>query len=183
LPAINASCVRTSHTLQMRAIGCALFAAALTCAGGAQAQVAQSGTGNAIVLNSGTLTEIDELDFGTLIAGAAATGTATINPVTNARSVTGGVTTAGGTPIRATFMAAGTPNRVVTFSLPNGSITITNGTGGTMTVNNFTRSGPTPIRLDANGFLIVRVGATLNVGISQPEGNYAGTYVVTVNFT
>jgi Domain of unknown function (DUF4402) len=175
--------VRTSHIFLPRAVKGVVIALGLSCAAGSHAQVIQSGTGNAVVLNSGTLTEIDELDFGSLIASTTATGTATINPTTNVRTVGGGVTAAGGTPIRATFMAAGTPGRVVTFNLPNGSITISNGTGGTMTVSNFTRSGPNPLRLDANGFLIVRVGARLNVGINQAPGVYTGTYNVTVNFT
>lgn len=148
-----------------------------------QAQVSENGTGSAVVLVAGTLTEIDELDFGHLIASTTAAGTATINPTTNVRTVGGGVVAAGGTPMRATFMAAGTPNRVVTFNLPNNSITISNGSGGTMTVSNFTRSGPTPLRLDANGFLIVRVGARLNVGINQAPGVYTRTYAITVNFT
>lgn len=152
-------------------------------AANAQAQVNQSGTGTVLVLNAGTLTEVDQLDFGHLIAGSIATGTATINPTTNVRTVSGGVVAAGGAPMRATFMASGTPNRVVTFNLPNSSITISNGAGGTMTVSNFTRSGPTPLRLDALGFLTVHVGARLNVGVNQAPGVYTGTYTITVNFT
>lgn len=82
----------------------------------------------------------------------------------------GSVAAAGGTPTRATFRTAGTANRVFTFNLPKGSITISNGAGGTMAVSNFMDSDPSSLRLYASGLLTVHVGARLNVGINREPG-------------
>lgn len=138
------------------------------------------GTSQSVVLNPLTATTVQDLDFGQVIPGAAA-GTVVINPVNNARSTTGGTLPAGGAPSAAIFVGVARPDRMVHLNLPNGSITLTNGTGGTMTVNNFTTDGNINRRTDANGIISFRVAATLNVAANQADGAYSGTFNVTLN--
>lgn len=151
---------------------------ALSCASPAFAQ-AETATGRGIVLNALNLTNTQDLDFGDLSSGVT-TGRATVIATTNALTVTGGVTPLGGTPRAAVFYAAGTINRIFIVQIPNGSITLTNGSGGTMTVSNWTTNGPTNRNLGATGVAEIRVGGRLNVGANQASGTYTGTFNVTV---
>lgn len=138
------------------------------------------GTSRSIILGPLNATTIQDLDFGQLIPGATA-GTVVIDATTGARSATGGVTLAGGTTSTAIFAGVARPNRMVHLNLPNGSITLTNGTGGTMTVSGFDTDGAINRRTDANGIVMFQVAATLNVGALQASGTYSGTFDVTLN--
>lgn len=139
-----------------------------------------SGNAQSIVLNSLTATAVQDLDFGNVIPGTAA-GTLTIDAASTARSTTGGAILAGGAPSVAIFVGVAQPNRMVHLSIPNGSITLSNGTGGTMTVNNFDTDGPLNRRTDANGIIAFRVAARLNVAANQVDGVYSGTFDITLN--
>lgn len=149
-------------------------------AGSASAQ-ATPGTAQTLVLNRLELLNTTPLDFGNLIAGPTA-GTATINGTSGARTTTGGATAAGGTPGMATFYAAGSVNRIFLVLIPNAPITLTNGSGGTMTVSNWTSNGGVVRFLDSNGISVITIGARLNVGASQAPGTYTGTFNLTVNY-
>ncbi|MEQ1509945.1 MAG: DUF4402 domain-containing protein [Sphingopyxis sp.] len=159
-----------------------IAAAAILCAwaGAASAQTTP-GTAQSLVLNRLELLNTTALDFGNLIAGPTA-GTATINGTSGARTTTGGAVAAGGTIGMATFYAAGTVNRIFLVLRPTAPITLTNGTGGTMTVNNWTSNGGLIRFLDGNGISIITIGARLNVGANQAPGTYTGTFNVTVNY-
>jgi len=139
-----------------------------------------SGGSTSIVLNPLTATNVQDLDFGQLIPGTTA-GTIVINPTSGARTATGGTILAGGTTSTAIFIGVARPNRMVHLNMPNGTITLTNGTGGTMTVGNFTTDGNVNRRTDSNGIISFRVAATLNVAANQADGAYTGTFNVTLN--
>lgn len=139
-----------------------------------------AGGSTSIVLNPLTATNVQDLDFGQLIPGTTA-GTVVINPNTGARTATGGAILAGGTTSTAIFVGVARPNRMVHLNMPNGTITLSNGTGGTMTVGNFTTDGNVNRRTDANGIISFRVAATLNVAANQADGAYTGTFNVTLN--
>lgn len=157
-------------------------AAAILCAwaGSASAQTTPS-TSRTIVLNRLKLLNTTALDFGNIISGATP-GTVTINATTGARTTTGGATAAGGTTGFATFLSAGSVNRIYLVFIPNAAITLSNGTGGTMTVGNWTSNGGLIRFLDNNGLGIIRIGGRLNVGANQAPGTYTGTFNVTVNY-
>jgi hypothetical protein len=135
----------------------------------------------ATVLRPITVVRTGDLDFGTILRGTTA-GRVVINASTGARTVTGGVLVAGGTPRRATFTITGTPRRVVTIRLTPTSTTLTNGNGGTMLVNAFTLNGSANRRLSATGSIALGVGARLNVAANQADGNYTGTFNLTINY-
>ena len=159
------------------------FAAAaslVACAGSAQAQTTP-GTAQTLTLNRLELLNTTALNFGNLISGPSA-GTATIDGTTGVRTTTGGATAAGGTPGFATFYAAGTVNRMFLVFRPTAPITLTNGTGGTMTVSNWTSNGGVVRFLDGNGISVITIGGRLNVGANQAPGMYTGTFDLTVNY-
>jgi len=139
----------------------------------------EGASGRGIVLNALSVTNTEDLDFGDLSSGVA-TGRAIVDANSGALSTTGGVTALGGTPNAAVFYAAGTLNRLFIVQIPNGSITLTNGSGGTMTVSNWTTNGPVSRNLGPTGVAVIRVGGRLNVGADQQSGSYTGTFTVTV---
>lgn len=166
---------RRLETIACRAAA-ALFALAIAAPALAETE---SATGRSIVLNPLNVTNTEDLDFGDLSSGAT-TGRAIVDANTDALTTTGGVTPLGGTPNAAIFYAVGTLNRLFIVQIPNGSITLTNGSGGTMTVSNWTSNGPVNRNLGPTGVAVIRVGGRLNVGANQASGTYSGTFTVTV---
>lgn len=127
-----------------------------------------------------SITWVQDLDFGTLAGDGTFAGTATINPVSGAKTVSGGVYDFGGLHSPATFTVKGDKSATFTVTLP-GSIILSSG-GSTMTLNNFT-SNPSGFGVFGNnGQATLTVGATLQVGASQPAGVYSGVFTVTVDY-
>lgn len=142
-----------------------------------------------------TLVNTRGLDFGWLAAGATA-GSAIISTA-GARSTTGGVVAAGGTPTSAEFAGYGRRNQQVRISFASNTITLTRTTGPqTMTATAFAvgataANGLVQIgapsqnryRISAlTGLFSFTVGATLNVAAAQQAGVYNGTFSVTADY-
>ncbi len=142
----------------------------------------RAANGRARTLRPIVLTNTRALDFGTLITGATA-GTVTVNPRTDARTRTGGVTLfGGGAPGAARFTATGTP-AVNAFITIGTAPVLTRVSGSeTMTVSNMTLNGATTRRIPASGVLDVRVGGRLNVAANQRDGLYSGSFNLTVDY-
>jgi hypothetical protein len=156
-------------------------AAASTMLAGASPALAGTvgGLGTATLVAPLSVVRTDDLDFGTLIAGATA-GTATVNASTDARTTSGGTTAAGGAPMAAHFTAAGRIGVLALIALP-GSILLTRGGGTeTMTVSSISSNGPTFRLFPGTATIDVAVGGTLNVAANQAVGVYAGNFVVNV---
>ena len=128
-----------------------------------------------------TLTKVRNMDFGTI--GVTTAGTATINPVTNAISVTGGVTSLGGTIQSARFAGATSSSAVVNIKVPNSAVFITR-QGGTETirVDSFTLDGQSKRTMAQAGVFEFNVGATIRPVAGQVEGVYSGTFDVTIQY-
>jgi hypothetical protein len=149
--------------------------------------VTTSGDVEATILQTITLTAVDELDFGSLTPSGVA-GTVVISTA-GARSFTGGVTlVGGGGENNGTFNLDGADGYTVTVDVP-ASDTVVSG-ADSMTVNGFIYSynagadnaGDGTAVLAAGGPHVLSMGATLNVAINQPAGQYQGAYDVTVNY-
>jgi len=137
--------------------------------------------GKATILRSLSIVDKTSLDFGELVVGSA--GTAVIDPVSGAVTTTGTITSVGTTAHPATFTATGSKNSVVNIKLPTASITLNRvGGGGTMTVSNWTLDGKTNRKFPLNSAFDFNVGATLNIGVNQPDGDYVGSFSVTVQY-
>lgn len=145
--------------------------------------MAATATGNseAVLLRPLSIVNTDDLDFGTLLRGATA-GTVVIDPFTDARSTTGGVTAAGGAPLAARFVTYGGP--LQTLQVNRGPLPVLTriGGGATMNVTQLTLNGPTLRFLSAAGIVDLRVGGTMNVAANQLEGTYTGTFTIIVTY-
>jgi hypothetical protein len=145
-------------------------------------QVSATATATATIVTPIAIVNASNMNFGNVAVGAVA-GTVILAPA-GTRTAGGGVTlpAAAGTVSAATFTVTGTSGATYSITLPSAATTITSG-GNTMTVNAFT-STPTPTGTLTGGTETLRVGATLNVGASQPAGLYvSGTpFTVTVNY-
>lgn len=130
-----------------------------------------------------SISQRQDLAFGTVAISAAQGGTVVINAATGNKTVTAGATDLGGTHGRAEFQVAGDKNAAFTITLPT-SITLTAASGpGTATVDNFTSSPTSPATLPPpNGRLTVFVGATLNLVAGHDPESYTGTFDVIVNY-
>lgn len=145
--------------------------------------IAAGTTGNAgaVTLRPLSIVNTGDLDFGTMLRPTTA-GTVVINPATDARTVTGGVIAAGGTPGAAQFFTYGGPSQNVQVN--RGPLPVLNRVGGgaSMNVTGLTLNGPTLRFLSAAGLLDLRVGGTLAVAANQQEGDYSGTFRIIVTY-
>ena len=134
------------------------------------------------VLSPISITKNADLSFGNiLIQDDTQDGTVTLS-VLGVRSYSGGVTlqeSIAGTVNAAEFIVTGAHSSTFSIQLPT-DITISNGAGGSMIVNNFisTPDGTGTISGDTS----IKVGATLNVISGQGIGLYTGSFTVTVSY-
>jgi hypothetical protein len=156
----------------------------------APAHAANSGAGaQVILLRPTTVVKVDDLDFGPVISGGTP-GTVSINALTGARSTSGGVTAATGLPQRAEFQ--GTGGNVLVIVTGSNTATLARSGGGavpltaTLTRARQTASGPVALPSAAvifgGGFQIYYVGGTLTIPANQPDGDYSGSFTLTVNY-
>lgn len=130
--------------------------------------------------NNLSLTERRELKFGSVAGSSEGSGTVTIS-ADGIKSTTGFVLDFGKTHRSARFrLTGGGRNCTVEITLPS-SMTVTNGSGGTATVNNFTANTPLTVVLGRRGRLTFDVGATMAVPAGLPGGDYTGTFIVTID--
>ena len=164
-------------------LGAALLALCVPAALHAQAVApARNAASSTTIYKPLSLTKKQDLDFGTIVVAGA--GTVVVNPVTHARSTTGGVSGIGAGAHAAVFTAVtGSKNSVVIIRIPRDPIVLTrNGGPETMTVGAWTLDGD-KTRKAANGVAFdFAVGATLNVGAAQTDGLYEGTFEVGVQY-
>lgn len=159
-----------------RAFAGALIAAAALSAGAANAApVTASATARANILQQITVTNTSDLDFGTVVSGAAAS---TVQISTAGARTCGAGLTCTGTTTAATFNITGTNNAVVTITGDN-SVTLSNGTT-TMTASLVGNSTGGP--LSATGTGVLTVGGTLSLAANQADGVYTGTFNVSVDY-
>lgn len=166
----------------------AALAATAAFASPAAAQTVDTATAQArgVVLLPLTISEVDPLNFGTVLASAVA-GTVTIDADTGARGFTGGVS---GIALdlgnRGLFDGLGTENQQVEITLnPVANLT---GPGPDIAVVSMeldscaclieTRTIP----VGGGGAFQVGVGGVFAIAASQPNGLYTGAYSVTAEY-
>ena len=161
------------------AIAILIFGSAVT----SFAQVTATATATATIVTPITIANAGNMNFGNVAVSGTA-GTVILAPA-GTRTLTGGVTlpVVACTISAAHFAVTGSNNYTYAITLPTAATTVTSGVN-TMTVTAFTSSPATTGTLSGAGAQTVDVGATLNVGASQPAGTYvSGTpFAVTVNY-
>lgn len=133
----------------------------------------------ALILIPLTLTKIDDLDFGGVIASSAS-GTVTINPGTGVRTFTGGTSgLASEAGNRAYFGGAGSPNQQVLVAISPPTELVSVG-GDTIPVTGLTLDGAPMRSIDPDSrTFFVGVGGTLAIAADQAPGDYNAEFWVT----
>jgi hypothetical protein len=127
------------------------------------------------------ITNTESLAFGKFAAGA---GGSVVVATAGTRSATGGVVLLSSGPgAAARFDVSGDASLTYAITLPaDGTISLSNGSGQSMSLTDFTSTPASPGLLDSLGRQTISVGARLNVGASQPSGNYSGNFIVYVDY-
>jgi hypothetical protein len=142
------------------------------------------GTGAVDILMPLGLIKQSDLEFSSVIAPAAGTGTVRINPNTGAPVYGGGLTAGSVQPTsRASFTGVAARLSLVLITVPSGNVTLTR-VGGTqtLTASNFTLDSAGFIRLVGTTPFTIGVGATLAVPSTAVEGSYVGIFNITANY-
>lgn len=160
------------QTIKAALVSTAVAALAFT-ATTAEAATA-TGTARAKILRPITVTAVDDLQFGTIITGASAS-TVDITPAGGFTCGAGLVCS--GTNSAGSFNITGTTGQTVSIAVP-ASVTLNSG-ANSMTAS--LTSSATSAVLVANAASFT-VGGSLAVGANQADGDYTGTYTVTVNY-
>jgi hypothetical protein len=150
-------------------------------AAGAPVPATSNASGTASLLRPLTILKQADLDFGELVVTGA--GTAVIDPLSGALTTTGLVTHVGPAAHPAVFTTTGSRTSNVHIRVPQNPITMTR-VGGTetMSVSTWTLDGNANRKFPANAAFNFAVGATLTVAAGQVDGNYLGTFDVTVQY-
>jgi hypothetical protein len=138
-------------------------------------------TATAAIMRPLTLQKQADMDFAWL--GVTTGGAATIDPLTGALSLTGGLVRVGGTPSPARYAGAASKQTVVNIRVPNQPVLIQR-VGGTETlsVSDFTLDGQDKRSLAQAQSFTFAVGARLTVPAGTVEGVYTGEIEVTIQY-
>ena len=165
-------------------LSCLLAAALVLCPAAAHAApvgAPTAATGRAEILLPASFVKLMDMDFGLLTVTTA--GTAILDSNSGNVTTTGGVVLVGGRPHAAGFDAVSPTKNVVKISLPKKAVTLTR-VGGTetMTLDTWTINGAVTRNVVAHQEFQFQVGGTLHVNANQVEGDYLGTFDVTINY-
>jgi hypothetical protein len=162
----------------------AVLAATAVPAAAAPVNATTNATGRALILVPLTLTKIDDLGFGTVVQPSVS-GTVTVDPVTGARSFTGGVTgVPSGVVQRGYLGGAGSPNQqvVISVSAPSDLVSTSN-PADKIPVLAITLDGPVIRSIDpTTRTFFFGLGGVLQINANQPEGDYEATFNVTAMY-
>lgn len=141
-----------------------------------------SASAQAVIQSQVELFKTGDLNFGNMASGTTA-GTAVINAVSGARTLSGGLTAMGGTVSAASFSGTAERLSLVIINDPVAPVTLTR-VGGTetMKITDLTLSGGQILLVGAGRTFGFNVGGTLAVGARQAEGAYVGSFNVTVDY-
>lgn len=142
--------------------------------------VTATATVDAKVLLTMSMANLRGMSFGAISASSTA-GAVTIQP-DGTVVASGGVTVGdSGTAGAASFRLSGEPSAAFTVQLP-ATVVLTDPSGNTMTVNTFQSDPSVTGQLAGDGSLVLSIGGSLQVGASQPPGDYSGLMSVAVNY-
>lgn len=164
----------------------AALALAISAAAGSAVAAQATATSTSTVITPIAITAPANLSFGSF-AASGASGTVTVTPA-GVRSVSGGVTAAGGTVSAARFDVTGSGG--MTYSIAfSGATTLSDGTNtmaftriSDLSASAATSGDVSSGTLSAGGTQSIFVGGDLAVNASQPAGTYTGSIIATVEY-
>lgn len=107
-------------------------------------------------------------------------GTATIDPVTGQRVLTGALINLSGLPVQGSVMIRGERNEHVEILFPT-EVTLSTTGGGTIRLSSLTTSLRQNTKLDKDGMLSFTFGGQLMID-GQSAGDFRGSVPITVNY-
>lgn len=151
----------------------------------AQCQLCPAGGGNAPAAIGDSLFPISvtvetELDFSRMVIATTSSGSAQIDPLTGARTVSGGLSALGGIPVRGTVRVAGRPLRRLRVSMP-AQVQLTAPGGGSADLVDLRTDLSGSPQLGLLGTLEFRFGGTLRVPAGE-AGDYRGRIPIEVDY-
>lgn len=134
------------------------------------------------ILETNSLTKVEDLDFGTIAADPNNPGTVTIDANSGARSGVDVMLRPGGFQ-RAQFVAYGLPAEVVDFVLtqPVGNL-LSNPNGDSIGAVLSLNMGGVSRTVPASGVITLYVGGVFSIAAQQANGVYTGDFDLTANF-
>lgn len=164
----------------------ALVALASTAAFAAGTSATTSATASVKIRKAITLTKTADLNFGGIVISASGTAadTAVLSPanVLTDPGTNGTIVGNFNTTSAATFTVSGTKNATYAVTLPSGATSLAGSNGGTLNVSSFTSSSTGAGNLGAGGTDTLSVGATLTIPQTTTDGDYTGSFSVTVAY-
>ncbi|NJS13540.1 MAG: DUF4402 domain-containing protein [Sphingopyxis sp.] len=178
------------HIIRRRTRLAALFTGALAIFGPASTAIAaeEDAASRARILRPITLTVGQDLSFGTILPSTTRNSTVRIN-LNDTATPGGGALVFGATHGASRTSGQGTLNQIVVITRPT-TVWLT-GPGPRMRARSWSLGTTSGLRriaanqyriIGAGGNFTFRMGATLAVARNQPEGEYQGSFTVTVNY-
>lgn len=150
----------------------------------AQFTANDDGTARARIVTPISITNVDELDFGSIMTNVA--GTVIVDPDASGTLNVSSTLSPGSATASAQFDVAGSPNATYTVTLP-GALTLTPELGSAVnttviTVDPFSSNVNSGGKLSDVGTETIYIGGTLNVPATPMADNYTGTFNVIVAY-
>ena len=155
----------------------ASLAASLSFGSAAQAAATANGTATAEILTTIAVSSARSLNFGQI----AVNGAGTVAIAGNGTVTCSSLLVCTGSQSTAAFNVTGSAGQAYVTTVPTAAVTLSDGAGNTMTVDNFAAHFPAGNTL-TGGASTFEVGGRLNVGATQAAGVYSGTFSVSVEY-
>jgi hypothetical protein len=136
------------------------------------------------ILKALTLTQLEDLDFGTVVlSGTGAWGGEVLSVDTAGARVCGGGTnlTCSGTATAAEYNVTGSNNAVVTVTIP-ASVVITNGTDNLTVTTSKSIGATVTMPNSGNAGVNFDIGGSITLASTTADGFYQGDIVVTADY-
>jgi hypothetical protein len=136
------------------------------------------------ILKALTLTQLEDLDFGTVVlSGTGAWGGEVLSVDTAGARVCGGGTnlTCSGTATAAEYNVTGSNNAVVTVTIP-ASVVITNGTDNLTVTTSKSIGATVTMPNSGNAGIDFNIGGSITLASATADGFYQGDIVVTADY-
>ncbi len=146
--------------------------------------VSTTASAGATIIKPIAIAKNTDMNFGNVAPSSTLAGTVTLSTAGTRTNSGASLPTVAGTVAAAQFTVTGEGTSAFTISMPADNAIKLVGPGGSTVMNltGFTNDAGGATSALVAGSKIIKVGATLNVGIAQAAGAYTADFAVTVNY-
>ncbi|MEO7634554.1 MAG: DUF4402 domain-containing protein [Sphingomicrobium sp.] len=148
----------------------------------AAAKATETAEARGVVLQSLTLTKVDDLDFGTVAGSALLSGTVSIDADSGARSFTGGVVGLPGTFQPAKFSGLGEADQIVQLTLGQPAAGVLSSGSNNIPALLALDAGGVTRTIGTTGEFTVYVGGDFDIAANQANGLYSAQFDLTADY-